>query len=247
MGVVIVDPEELTLAAGQHAGGWMETGNLDTRGHALGADLVKIIKDEIDSLADRVSGLLRGGWKKVRIVTDHGWLLLPGNLPKVEIPPYLVGRKGVRAAAVKGASKVDQPTYPWHWNPDVLVVSPEGIHAFYAEEYAHGGVTLQECVVPDILVESGAPASRGKIVSVSWRGLRCTVKLENVEGEIFVDLRTRAGDATTSVLESPKSVKGTEASVLVEDEAKEGAAVTVVIMDSGKGVIAKQATVVGGE
>ena len=34
----------------------------------------------------RVESLLAAGWREVRIVTDRGWLLLPGGLPKTDLP-----------------------------------------------------------------------------------------------------------------------------------------------------------------
>ena len=217
------------------------------RGHDLGADLVNLIKLEIEAMADRVIGLLQGGWRKVRIVTDHGWLILPGALPKVDMPSYLVGRKGVRAAAVKGDATVDHPVYEWHWNPEVRVVSPEGIYAFYAEEYAHGGVTLQECVVPDMIVEGNGARSKGEIVSATWRGLRLTVRFKDLDGDLRVDVRTRSGDARSSILGVPIAVQGAQASLLVENESLEGTSVTVVLIDGDGMAISRVQTVVGGE
>ena len=72
---------------------------IDALGHKLGARLVNQINLEIDAIADRVMELLNLGWTRVRIVTDHGWLLLPGDLPKIDLPPSLVVKKGHRAAA----------------------------------------------------------------------------------------------------------------------------------------------------
>ena len=116
--------------------------------------------------ADRIMQLLGAGWKKVRVVTDHGWLLMPEGLPKVELPAYLAATKWSRCAVVKGHAAV--PSYPWHWNADVRIASPPGIASFRSgERYAHGGVSLQECVVPEIVVEQGVESVRASIVSVN--------------------------------------------------------------------------------
>ncbi len=40
-------------------------------------------------LLERIEALLGAGWREVRVVTDHGWLWLPGGLPKVDLPKYL--------------------------------------------------------------------------------------------------------------------------------------------------------------
>ena len=103
-GVEVLEDGETRMALGAKAGAWTEMGKIDSRGHSLGADLVRQIGPEIDSIVDRIDALLNAGWSKVRVVTDHGWLLLPGGLPKIELPPYLVETKWARCAAVKGES-----------------------------------------------------------------------------------------------------------------------------------------------
>src|SRR5262249_7998218 len=145
---------------------------------SVGGLLVRQIDPEVDMIVERVAGLLSAGWERVRVVTDHGWLLLPGGLPKVELPPYLVATKWARCAAVKGGSTPSAPTYPWYWNPLVRIASPPGIAAFLANtEYAHGGISLQECVVPDLIVERGEEAVSAEIAEISWRGMRCRVSV----------------------------------------------------------------------
>jgi len=75
----------------------------------------------------------------VRIVTDHGWLLLPGDLPKIELPPSLVVKKGHRAAAVKGDSTVNCRLTLGIGIPGGCRVTA-GNRVFYADiEYAHAG------------------------------------------------------------------------------------------------------------
>ena len=88
-GVEILDSEQSSMAVSNKGGGWTETSKLDTLGHSLNALLVRQIDPEIDALMDRISALLNAGWSRVRVVTDHGWLLLPGGLPKVDLSPHL--------------------------------------------------------------------------------------------------------------------------------------------------------------
>ena len=56
--------------------------SLDSTGHQEGCGRAHRIAELIASLVYRVESLLAAGWREVRIVTDHGWLLLPGGLPK---------------------------------------------------------------------------------------------------------------------------------------------------------------------
>jgi hypothetical protein len=50
---------------------------------------------------ERVEELIQAGWRRFRIVTDHGWLLLPGGLPKTELPMHQVETRWGRSAILK--------------------------------------------------------------------------------------------------------------------------------------------------
>ena len=40
-------------------------------------------------MQQRITELLHSGWTRVKVVTDHGWLMAPGGLPKIELPKHL--------------------------------------------------------------------------------------------------------------------------------------------------------------
>ncbi len=225
-GVEILDGGQSTMAVSGEGGGWTETGKLDTLGHSLNALLVRQIDPEIDALLDRISALLSAGWSRVRVVTDHGWLLLPGGLPKVELSPHLVATKWSRCAAVKGGSTPNIPTYPWYWNPVLRIASPPGIGAFVANaEYAHGGISLQECVIPELIVERGQTAAAATITGISWRGMRCRVAVQTNTAGLQVDLRLNWKQAASSIAAAAKELGANgEASLAVSDDKHEGAA-----------------------
>jgi hypothetical protein len=249
LGVEILGPGEMRIPVGTSGGGWTETGRLDDLGHKLGIELASQVNDDLERIVDRVQGLLTSGWRRIRIVTDHGWLLLPGGLPKVELPAYLVATKWARCAIIKGEATPSIPVYPWHWNPHVRIASPHGIACFQVgNEYAHGGVSLQECIVPELLVERGVEAATAKIGDVSWRGMRCRVHVETSAPGLQVDLREKWKQSETSIAASPKEVGADgEASLIVEDDSREGAAVTLVVVDDAGNVLDRKATTVGGE
>ena len=231
------------MAVSGEGGGWTESGKLDALGHSLDALLVRQIDPEIDSLLDRISGLLNAGWSRVRVVTDHGWLLLPGGLPKVELSPHLVATKWSRCAAVKGGSAPNIPTYPWYWNPVLRIASPPGIGAFVANtEYAHGGISLQECVIPELIVERGEEAVTAAITEISWRGMRCRVTVKSNADGLQVDLRLNWKQAASSIVAAAKEVGSNgEASLAVSDDKHEGAAASVVVTDASGRVLEFQA------
>ena len=67
---------------------------MDKTGHAEGIGLARRIPELIgDQLVQRIESLLAAGWQEVRVVTDHGWLLLPGGLPKSDLPKYLTATR----------------------------------------------------------------------------------------------------------------------------------------------------------
>ncbi|MEW6166685.1 MAG: BREX-1 system phosphatase PglZ type B [Pseudomonadota bacterium] len=245
-GVEILEADDNRFAGTGEAGGWCEVGRLDELGHSMGARLVSQIEVEVESLAERIAALLDAGWQKVKIVTDHGWLLLPGGLPKVELPNYLVASRWARCATVRGESATQMPTYPWHWNLQVRIASPPGIACFFANtEYAHGGVSPQECVVPELVVERGQTVVSAKIAAVSWRGMRCKVAVAPQVAGLRADLRLNWKQAESSIAASPKEVTNGEASLACADDRHEGAAATVVLLDAGGHVLDYRPTTVG--
>src|SRR5205807_4566068 len=138
----------------------------------------------------RTAGLLAAGWKEVRVITDHGWLLLPGGLPKVDLPSFLAEDRWGRCALPRAGSTPDVPLAAWHWSPDVWIALAPGIGCFVAgKEYAHGSLTLQECLVPRLSVRAAAPTTpAASIRSARWLGLRCRVTVEGEAAGLSVGL-----------------------------------------------------------
>lgn len=239
--------EDIRPAKQGTTGGWLETGKLDELGHKLGARLAGQIDTEIEMLVDQVTGLIESGWTRIRIVTDHGWLLMPGGLPPVELPKHLTATKWSRAATVKGDAKPEVPVYPWHWNPHVRIASPPGVGSFAKNtEYSHGGISPQECIVPELIVERGGGGTTASITTITWRGMRCRVSVTTNDPSVRVDLRTNWKQANTSIAASSKEVgPAGEASLAVADDTHEGHAATVVVIDGAGNVLDRKTTTVG--
>ena len=85
--VEALDDDDIRAPSSDGATGWIEVGRIDELGHKLGEDLPRHLDHEIARLHDTVLALLDAGWRRVRVVTDHGWLLMPGGLPKIELAP----------------------------------------------------------------------------------------------------------------------------------------------------------------
>lgn len=248
-GVEILGPDETTLAARTDKGGWTEIGRLDEMGHSLGASLVRHIDVEVEAIADRVAALLGTGWTRVRVVTDHGWLLVPGGMPKVELPAHLVATKWARCASVRGESSPDVPTFAWFWNAHARIASPPGIGSFIVNtEYAHGGVSPQECVVPDMLVEQGEVALKAQITEVRWRGMRCRVVVDTNAAGLRVELRRnwKQADPDGQRIATAKDLGSNgQASLAVERDDYEGTAAMAVVLDATGRVLNYRPTTIG--
>lgn len=230
---------------------WTEQGDLDRLGHTLQAKLAHRVDEQLELIHERVDAFIEAGWKEVLVVTDHGWLLMPGGLPAITLPKYLTETRWARCASVKGESKVECPIFPWFWNPNQYVAVAPGISCFgNGFEYAHGGASLQECLVPIIVIKAPSNATRSAavITEVKWAGLRCRVKVEPAEKGLKVDIRTKANDPDSSQAQgkTAKSVNEDGMATLFVDDEQEGLSVLIVLLDDEDVVIGKQATIIGG-
>ena len=249
-GYQVLGASEIGNPSAKSARAWTEYGEFDKLGHDLQAKLAARIDDQLELLLERVQALLEAGWKRVRVVTDHGWLLVPGGLPKVQLPKYLAEIRWSRCASIKDSSHVEVPVADWSWNGHERFAYPHGVHCFKAgNEYAHGGASLQECMAPVLaLASTGAPA--GVVVTVGevqWVGLRCRVTVQPPAEGLRADLRTKPNDPNSSIAE-PKAVDADgKAALLVADDSLEGTMASLVVVDASGRVVCKEATTVGGD
>lgn len=227
---------------------WTEYGNLDTTGHHEGHGLARRIPELITYLIYRIDALLAAGWQEVRIVTDHGWLLLPTGLPKSDLPQYLTATRWRRCAVVKPSATVTFPCFPWFWSEDVRIACPPGIDCFMAgEEYSHGGLSLQECVVPQLAIRRGTSSVvSAKIDNVRWAGLRCRITVTGQFNGCQADLRDRAADTATSLVGAKAVSQDGTVALVVADDAREGTATTLVLLDVAGNVLDRMPVTVGG-
>ncbi len=228
---------------------WTESGDLDHYGHEHGVRLARDVETQLAAVVERVQELRDAGWRRVRIVTDHGWLLVPGGLPKTEMPKHQTATRWGRCAVLKDTAHGTPLTFGWDWCKDVQVAFAPGVSSFIAgADYAHGGLSLQECLVPvlDLVVAAPAAAAQVTIKSVTWKGLRCVVEVDSASVGLTVDVRTKPALATSSLVASVKPLEGGKASVAVAEDDNLGAAAVVVILAADGQVLQKQATTVGG-
>ncbi|NCD09627.1 MAG: BREX-1 system phosphatase PglZ type B, partial [Negativicutes bacterium] len=229
---------------------WVEIGNLDHEGHERGAKIAKHLPSLLAEVTERIEALLAAGWTRIRVVTDHGWLLMPGGLPKAELPSAISENKWGRCALIKSGATTDHRVFPWFWNPDQSVVLADGISCFRGnEEYAHGGLSLQECLTLDLIISQDAPTGVVTIEDVKWKGLRCSVLAQGAFTGMKLDVRKFAEDSASSLINKSKPVEADgQASVLVIDmDGDLDGTEAFVVLTNDAGVVTTQiSTQIGG-
>lgn len=228
---------------------WTEHGRLDADGHHDGTRVALRCAEHVQILAERVQALAAAGWKNIRVVTDHGWLLIPRGLPKVDLPKFLTDTRWGRCAILADGAQSTLPVWPWTWSPAIQVVCAPGVGSFLGGlEYAHGGVSPQECRIPEIHVRNtaAAQAPRVKVSSVRWVNLRCRVTVEGEFSGVMVDIRLRPADRGSSVVDSVRGPdsNGMASLALVRDELL-GASASVVILGTDDSIVRRVSLILG--
>ena len=105
----------------------------------------------------------------------------------MELHAKLTETKWSRCAVLKEAAPgVEAMVLPWSYGPEVRIALAPGIGAFRAGKvYDHGGLTLQESVVPMLDVTHDEPVpGRPTLKAVAWntRKTICTVQATDAEG-----------------------------------------------------------------
>jgi len=229
---------------------WAEAGEIDRRAHDVGIRLVDYLDEEVERVVDRVRELLDAGWKQVQIVSDHGWILLPGGMEKVELPVATTEVKKGRCARLKDGAEVSVPTVPWFWDQNVRIALAPGVACFEAnKEYEHGGVSPQECIVPRLTITPGAaPQATGgpEFTKIKWLGLLCRIEFVGVSQGVLIDLRALPADPSTSIAEEAKETGSAgKVSLVVPDEDHEGERAHLVLVTADGQILAQREVVVG--
>lgn len=226
---------------------WMEIGDIDKRGHQEQASMLRRIPEMMEDLRRKIEAILKKGVKNIQIVTDHGWLLLPGNLPKESLHRNLAETRWGRCVLLKEGVNTDYLYLPWSWNPDILIAFAPGISFFKNNEaYAHGGISIHECLTPMLTISALAASTRsGKIEELTWRGMRLNIMTSGTDGDYQMDVRTKWDEASSTVAESVR-MKDRDEWTLVVNGDYEGQAASLVLLNQEGIIIDKKLLQIGG-
>jgi hypothetical protein len=169
---------------------------LDEQGHKGTEQLPALAEVFVRNLRRAVEALHQAGVETVHVVTDHGFLLLPPEavdaLGRPEVLPAQARYKHQRWAVLKPDAPVaDVMRLPVPLAPNVFLGIPRGLRTLQkAEPYLHGGISLQECVIPHLVSQRVLP--RVKL------GLDLQVSTDTlVGGTVPVILRPRVDPGQT--------------------------------------------------
>lgn len=144
---------------------------LDDRGHSL-ADAASLPEESgrlVPRLVRAIERLHRAGVARVDVVTDHGFVYVPPELTDSLGHPDLPARQAVsknpRYAVLQpeaAATEVVHRVSPLASN--ISLGFPRGIRSLSkATAYLHGGISLQECVIPRITSQASLASSRVEV------------------------------------------------------------------------------------
>ncbi|MFY9826548.1 MAG: PglZ domain-containing protein [Thermoanaerobaculia bacterium] len=209
---------------------------IDSLGHDKASDLIRHLDTEVERLVLTIGKLHRWGYPEVHLLTDHGFVMTNS-----EVEPTIVPIPADRAIVVKSryalveeGALIDAKTFPFPLDPRIRVAVPAGMAFFKREKtFSHGGVALQEVVIPHLVSRRETMAMRVglRVILDAYEIKTYSVKitLEPVLPEAM-DLFTQPVGRTVEV----DLLRGGESVVVYtvkkEIKAEAGQKVTVVLM-----------------
>ncbi|MGD9659787.1 MAG: BREX-1 system phosphatase PglZ type B [Porticoccaceae bacterium] len=230
---------------------WVQSGDIDKEGHVKGLKLAARVDTLLAEVVERIEELVTAGWRKIRIVTDHGWMMTPEPMAKVELAKHLTETRWSRCAVLKDSVDSGYQQVGWYWNNSVSIAMAPGACSFKAgQHYDHGGLSLQECLTPIIEVcnsqsMAAKPSVTATLSELRWLGLTCKVQAESSAEGVMAVLRTHPANADSEITKR-KPLKDGKCSLMVDDQYEHTTAVLVLLDDQGN-VLAKKPTLVGDE
>jgi hypothetical protein len=159
---------------------------IDSAGHGLGNEIVHYFDQALDSTRRAIRRLQSWGYSEIHVVTDHGFVLLNSSdaVQKMEVDKGTFADSGNRWGILAKGASAPTAVLPFVLDPEWSVAVPPGIRSFSRPgAFFHGGATLQEVVVPHIVVKVAA----GAILRMRVQALLPTVNVSTMT--VKVELR----------------------------------------------------------
>lgn len=152
----------------------------------------KHMHDLLGDIKDAALQLTKLGIRRIVVATDHGYLLFPEIRPEdVFSPPdgvWILAKRrallGAQLQARKGVTAINAASLGIQGDVEALA-TPRGYGVFSAGSgYLHGGLSLQECVVPLLELQSAAASNTsewGSQVQITYHKDRFTSRALNLK------------------------------------------------------------------
>jgi hypothetical protein len=141
---------------------------IDEQGHKGTEELPGLAEQLISKLRRTIECLHESGIPAVHVVTDHGFLLLPADMVNGLGRPTVNIGQVIRRETRWCALKADAPVTGLVRVPvilgqeQVILGFPRGVRTLVeTEDYFHGGISLQEAVIPHVV--SSQPVSPARL------------------------------------------------------------------------------------
>ncbi|SEM42715.1 hypothetical protein SAMN04487770_13841 [Butyrivibrio sp. ob235] len=228
--------------------GWCETRSIDKLGHDKQCSMAKQVDMLITEIYNKIVELCNAGWKYIEVVTDHGWLFIPNKMPKCTLPGSMTESNGGRCAKMAEGVPCEYQQVPWSWNSDVEVAAARGIGSFVdGKEYAHGGLSLQECLTLQLEVSRASVVETTEIKNVSWKGMACSFDVSGDVDSIIADIRVAPADSSSSLVDKKKQPDsdGHTRLIVTADDIEGKSAYIVLISNLDKKIINQKQIQIG--
>ncbi|NLD71863.1 MAG: PglZ domain-containing protein [Chloroflexi bacterium] len=141
----------------------------DNLGHPVGYEVLHHFEVLLDNLEHAVRKLKAWGYGQVRIVTDHGFVLLHdgASVPLMGVNASACAKRTARWCLQRAGEEAPTVTVPFALDDRWQVALAPGLRSFGATgAFFHGGATLQEVVIPDLRVAGAAGRQRMRVTTL---------------------------------------------------------------------------------
>ena len=181
--------------------------DIDDIAEKMQQNALKFISKMEDELAEKIEQLIRCGYKKIYLTSDHGFVLtgllfesdkvefdFTGKIEKSERYVRTVEKQNISDQFIETESKYKEFNYIYFHKSNNPFKTP-GMYG-----YSHGGISPQELIVPCLCVEPKISAVIKLDVKISNKD-----KLEGVVGDIF-EICLQASSSTAGLFSMDRKV-----------------------------------------
>ena len=189
------------------------TKEIDDIGEATGIEVCKHLGAMVEDIRSAIRKLHAWGIPTVHVATDHGFLLIPQGGPQASLPAGACIKKSPRYAILAEGAVVDAFVRPVRLDSRHRVAYPPGVATFtVAPEYMHGGLSLQEIVIPHIVSRATSRAQKVgvrvalKSMEISVLAVKVTLLPEPPPGHTLLDPDPQPRDVLVSLTRGDEQV-----------------------------------------